>query len=99
MAEGLILEFDGVGRDQYDAVNGRLGIDPNSASGDWPDGLVAHLGAGKPNGWVVVEVWQSREQQEAFMRERLGAALQEAGVPAPSRAEWLELGGFATPGG
>src|SRR4051794_34260915 len=28
MAAGLILEFDGVGREQYEAVNERLGIDP-----------------------------------------------------------------------
>jgi hypothetical protein len=27
MGEGQILEFDGVGREQYDAVNARLGID------------------------------------------------------------------------
>jgi hypothetical protein len=36
MAAGLILEFDGVGRDGYDAVNGRLGIGPESGQGDWP---------------------------------------------------------------
>jgi hypothetical protein len=40
MAEGLILEFDGVGRAQYEAVNARLGIDIESGQGDWPAGLV-----------------------------------------------------------
>ncbi len=43
MAEALILEFDGVGREQYDAINERLGIDPNSGQGDWPDGLLSHI--------------------------------------------------------
>jgi hypothetical protein len=36
MAEGPILEFEGVGREQYEAINGRLGIDMESGQGDWP---------------------------------------------------------------
>jgi hypothetical protein len=34
MAQGLILEFNGVGRAQYDAVNSSLGIDPASGQGN-----------------------------------------------------------------
>jgi len=98
MAEALILEFEGVGREDYEAVNRILGIDPVSGSGDWPKGLTSHVGAGKPGGWVVVEVWESKADQEAFMQERLGRALQEGGVAAPSRVEWLELAGYTTPG-
>jgi hypothetical protein len=98
MADALILEFDGVGREHYDAVNGRLGIDPVGGSGDWPKGLTSHVGAAKPGGWVVVEVWESKADQEAFMQGRLGPALQEEGLPAPTRVEWLELAGYATPG-
>jgi hypothetical protein len=93
MAEALILEFEGVGREQYDAVNQTLGTDPNSGSGDWPDAIRYHAGAAKPGGWVVFEVWDSRDAQERFMNERLGPALQQNAVPAPSRAEWLELAG------
>jgi hypothetical protein len=44
MAEGLILEFEGVGREAYDAVNGRLGIDQQSGQGNWPPGIVFHAG-------------------------------------------------------
>ncbi len=50
MTEALILEFDAVGRGQYDAVNEKLGIDPVSNTGDWPEGLIYHAGAGKPGG-------------------------------------------------
>lgn len=60
MAEGLILEFDDVGRAQYDAVNAQLGIDMDSGQRDWSTGLVFHAGAAKPGGWVVFEVWESR---------------------------------------
>jgi hypothetical protein len=34
MAEGLILEFDGLTREHYDAVNALLGIDVVTRAGD-----------------------------------------------------------------
>jgi hypothetical protein len=100
MAEGLVLEFEGVGREQYEAVNGRLGIDPDTGQGHWPDGLLFHAGGAKPGGWLVFEVWDSREAQERFMNERLGRALQEGGITEPpGRVEWLELAAYRSPGG
>jgi hypothetical protein len=98
MADGLILEFDGVGREQYDAVNQRLGVDPQSRQGDWPAGLIFHAGGAKPGGWVVFEVWESREAQQRFMNERLGQALQEGGITEPpARVQWLELAAYDSP--
>jgi hypothetical protein len=92
MAAGLILEFDGVGREQYEAVNARLGIDPATGEGDWPDGLRFHAGGAKPGGWVVMEVWDSQEDQARFMDGRLGRALQEGGITGPpDRVEWVDL--------
>jgi hypothetical protein len=90
MAVGLILEFDGIGRREYEAVNHALGIDV--AGGDWPPGLRYHGAGEKDGGLVVYEVWESREAQETFMSERLGRALEEGGVRVPPvRMEWLEL--------
>ena len=92
MAEGLILEFEGFGKETYDAVNANLGIDQETGTGDWPAGLIFHAGGATPGGWVVFEVWESKEAQGAFMAGRLGAALHDAGVDGPpARAEWLEL--------
>jgi hypothetical protein len=34
MADAIIWEFDGVGRDDYDAVNEKLGIDPPARPDD-----------------------------------------------------------------
>jgi len=97
MASGLILEFDGVGREQYDAVNAALGIDAATGQGDWPAGLVYHAGGAKPGGWVVFEVWESQEAQAAFMNGRLGRALQDGGVTGPpTRIEWLDLAAHRT---
>ena len=92
MAEALILEFDGVTAEQYDAVNGALGIDAATGEGDWPTGLLDHTGCSGEH-FVVFEVWESREAQAAFMETRLGAALGQAGIPEPSRSEWLAIAG------
>ncbi len=92
MAEGLILEFDGVGRAEYEAVNAQLGIDMDTGSGDWPEGMLYHAGGAKPGGWVVFEVWDSRDSQARFMNDRLGAALQAGGIAGPpARVEWIDL--------
>ena len=40
-----------------------------------------------PPRFVVFEIWESRAQQEAFMNDRLGPALAEAGAPQPSGTE------------
>ncbi|HVO54151.1 MAG TPA: hypothetical protein VMT37_07050 [Solirubrobacterales bacterium] len=100
MAEGLILEFDGVGLEQYRQVNDLLGMNMESGEGDWPDGLLFHSGGAKPGGWVVFEVWESQADQEAFMADRLGRALAEGGVEGPpARVEWLDLAAHHTVGG
>jgi hypothetical protein len=98
MAQGLILEFDSFGRETYDAVNEKLGIDVDTGAGEWPDGLLFHAGGAKPGGFVVFEVWDSQDAQGRFMSGRLGRALQESGVTSPpSRVEWLELAAYRSP--
>jgi hypothetical protein len=99
MSEGLILEFDGMGREEYDAVNVQLGIDQETGEGEWPAGLIFHAAGSKPGGFVAFEVWESRQAQEQFMNERLGRALQAGGVNnPPTRAEWLDLVAHNSPG-
>jgi hypothetical protein len=100
MAVGVLLEFDGVGVEQYNAVNERLQIDMATGQGDWPEGLLFHAGGAKPGGWVVMEVWASQEDQRRFMEGRLGRALQEVGVTEPpTRVEWLDLAAHHYRGG
>jgi hypothetical protein len=94
MAEALLLEFDGVGIDEYHAVNAVLGIDAETGEGDWPHGLVSHAGGAKPGGWVVFEVWESKDAQATFMNERLGRALEQGNTGAPTRVEWLDLAAY-----
>ncbi len=87
MSDVLIIEFKGVGEADYQAVNKHLGIDENG-EGSWPSPLRSHTAATSDSGLVVVEVWDSKEAQAAFMAQ-LGPALGAAGVPEPTRMEWL----------
>ena len=93
MADLLILEFDGFGEETYEKVNKALGIDMDTGEGDWPPGLLTHAAGAHAGGWRVVEVWASQADQEAFMRSRLGEALQKGGAAdkPPSRVEWTPL--------
>jgi len=50
---------------------------------DWPvEGLLSHAAGESPDGFIVVDVWES---EEAFARfgETLGPILQELGVAGP----------------
>lgn len=93
MAAGVILEFEGVGQKEYDAVNAALGLDMNDGSGDWPDGLVSHSAGHRDDGrFVVIEVWDSPDHQARFMEDRLGEALAKGGVTEPPvSVTWIEL--------
>lgn len=92
MAELFVLEFDGFDKEMYRKVNEALGIDMDTGAGDWPAGLLTHSAGRTDKGWTVVEVWESREAQDNFMKSRLGAALQSVGVDKPpTRAEWTSL--------
>ena len=98
MAEGLILEFDGLTRQHYEAVNALLGIDMVTRTGDWPAGMLFHSGGAKAGGWVVFEVWESRDDQARFLNERSGPALQSGGVSSPpTRAEWIDIAAYGGP--
>jgi hypothetical protein len=94
MAEVIVIEVD-CDPSLYPKVNQVLGLDPATGSGDWPKGLLSHVGGGGDGTVVVVEAWESRADQESWMTSKLGPALGQVGVPQPRRMEWLEmLGNF-----
>lgn len=71
---------------QYDESIRRL-----EESGDWPpDGLDYHVAFGSEGNFRVSEVWDSREQLEAF-GERLMPLLADIGVELVGPPELLEI--------
>jgi hypothetical protein len=92
MSDMLILEFAEGTSDQYAAVNKILGVDATTGTGDYPAPLESHSASHGDDGLIVVEIWESQAAQAQFM-DRLGPALAEAGVPAPTRTTWQPLVG------
>src|SRR3954451_24465618 len=100
VADALIYEFKDVDAQQYDAVNEKLGLDSQTGSGEWPAGLLSHIAGSADDGtFVVSEIWASRQAQDDFMNARLGAALADIGVPAPTKVLWVSLIAHVTPNG
>jgi hypothetical protein len=90
MPDTLILEFTGVGAEEYAAVNRELGIDMETGQGDWPPGLLMHsAGLADDGSFVVTEVWTSQADQAAFMDSRLGKALAAGGITAVPSVRWV----------
>ena len=57
MAEVLILQFSTEGAlDLYNKVNGHMGLDSSTGSGDWPNGLLSHVAGLDANELIVVQV-------------------------------------------
>jgi hypothetical protein len=48
---------------------------------DAPAGLLVHLAYAADTGYTLVEVWESKEQSDAFTRDVVSQALQSLGIP------------------
>jgi hypothetical protein len=85
----LLVRFtpkSGVTTEQYDETMRRL-----EKSGDWmPDGLESHVAFRSGSDLRVSEIWDSREQFEAF-GERLMPVLKDVGIELSGEPEMLEV--------
>jgi hypothetical protein len=78
MAVAFLQEFtiddDDRTTTNYDSIMERLDLGNNA-----PDGLIVHTAGWDEDGGVfrIFDVWESREQGEAFMRDRLQPLLEE----------------------
>ena len=84
----IVVRFKptGMRREQYETV--RQGLE---AAGEWPaDGVQLHVCFGSEGDLMVSEIWDSREQFEAF-GERLRPAIQGAGIQMSGEPEVFEV--------
>jgi hypothetical protein len=82
---------EGIGREQYDAVNEKL-----NAQDDPPPGLIFHAaGEGDDGRWRIIEVWESRAQYDRFNEERLTPAIAEVSGMPPEEIPEAEHTWFA----
>src|SRR5438093_5830071 len=85
MAIVLIHEGPTVTQENYDRTVEKLtgGKTKMESLSDWPvDGILVHIAGEGPNGFRVVDVWESQEAVDAF-GEKLGPILAEVGITDP----------------
>ena len=83
MAVVLVHQGPDVTRERYDqVVRSMMGKDRAESASDWPvEGLLVHATGEGPNGFRVVDVWESEEAARRF-GEALAPHLHEAGITA-----------------
>lgn len=79
MAIVVTFEAPGMTAEQYDGLMRELDLQTTP-----PDGGLAHIAGPVEGGWRVVDVWESREKLDAFVRDRLGPVMQNQGVERPN---------------
>jgi hypothetical protein len=80
---------EGFGADLYDAVNAEMGID-----GDFPPGLIFHWVGEVDGKFTITDIWESRQDYDAFNAARLTPAIEKvaaaAGAPADAEQRTIE---------
>ena len=80
MATAYLIEIPGMNSEQSAAVLRELGLTTTP-----PAGQILHLeGPMEGGGTRVVDVWESQEVFDTFIRDRLQPAFQKAGVSMPA---------------
>jgi hypothetical protein len=92
MATVMTMDWAGVTRDQYEAVREAVRWDA-----DTPDGAKLHVVGFGDDGMHVTDVWESQEQFDRFMQERLGPAIQQVGLEGEPEVRFLTFGGVFAP--
>jgi hypothetical protein len=88
MAVGVVLEFSGATLDQYDQVLEKMGLE---RGGQIPNGGLFHWATATDDGFLVTDVWESREQFDAFSEAQIGPFSQEVGITSPPRVTFHEV--------
>src|SRR5256714_13168110 len=79
MAVMMIMDAPEGTTEEYDRTNEIMGLRGDE---DAPEGLIQHVAASDGNGLLVVDVWESEDAFGRFYEQRLGPALEQAGVAA-----------------
>jgi hypothetical protein len=83
----IVVRFSpaGLTKETYDKVSAKI------QEGDWPpDGMDYHVAFGEDGDLKVSEIWDSREQMDAF-GERLMPILEENGVQMSAEPQAFEV--------
>ena len=80
MTTAVETTFHGVGIEAYNELLGRLDFSPGGAS---EPGSLFHCVTVTEDGFRGLDVWESPEAFDRFVRERLGPVLEHLGIAPP----------------
>jgi hypothetical protein len=72
MAVGVLSEVRGLTAEMYDAVTAKANVES-----DPPVGLIVHTAGPMDGGFRIFDVWETREDHDRFISERLDPAIGE----------------------
>jgi len=90
MAIAMRVEIPGMTAEQYDGMIGHVGAALRAAPG-----FIAHAAGPMEDGWRVMELWESQEAWEAFVRAVIQPAAEAAGMP-PLQPQVLPVSNILT---
>ena len=95
MAVAVVLEFHGGTVEQYDQVIEKMGFTPGGKGA--PGGLF-HWVTVTDDGIRVTDVWNSKEEFEAFAHEKIGPITVEVGIEGAPDVTFYEVYNYLTAG-
>ena len=93
MAVMMIMEWQGVTREQYEAVRRIVNFE-----GNVPRGGQIHVAAFDDKGLRVTDVWDTAEDFQAFVEQRLMPGVQQAGIAGEPKVAVYPAHNVFTPG-
>lgn len=86
------MQWAGVTREQYEQVRKLVNWE-----GDRPPGGLLHVASFAPDGLRVTDLWDSAEQFNQFVEQRLMAGVQKAGISTQPKVEITPVHALFTP--
>ncbi|HZT06839.1 MAG TPA: hypothetical protein VFC51_07390 [Chloroflexota bacterium] len=93
MSVVMIMEWDGVTKEQYEAARSLVNWE-----GNVPVGARFHVSAFGDTGLRVVDVWDSAEDFQRFVDTRLAQGVKQVGIETQPRVEIFPVHALFTPG-
>jgi hypothetical protein len=83
MATIMLMHWPEVTKEQYEEVRRSVNWE-----GDVPNGAKFHVAWFGDDGFRVLDMWNSREDFETFVRDRLTPGVQQAGIAGQPKIEF-----------
>ena len=92
MATAMYLEWPGVTPEQYNKVMQLLDLDARPASGS-----TFHVAGFTNDSLRVLDIWDSQQAFETFQKDRLMAAVQNAGITSAPNVQFFPIHNLYAP--